>query len=287
MHHPLCLQLVSARRCLYLLVRRIETNNRLKISIIDISEQEIIDDAEQSDSLEQSQIYQLLHDKQSSVGAKPFSVVMVDSVFGEKKSGINALNTLGETVSVMNALLIGGGSPQVAGCENLGVTPDKDDWEFTPESALYEAWTEFRKMPCANHIALVAPRYLTRMPYGKKTSPIDNFSFEELPEQDKHSFYLWSNGAWLVVLLIAQNYALSGAKCLDQIQEIEKLPLHVFDDDGESSVTPCAEIYMYDSAATALRDEGFTVVRSVLNSDRVVVPELVSISSINSSLVPV
>jgi len=268
-------QLESAWRSLYLLVRRIETNKNLKIFIIDISEQEIIDDAVQADHFEQSQLYQLLHDKRSAVGAKPFSLVMVDAIFGEAEEGINALNTLGETISSMKASLITGGSPQLAGCENLGLTPDKDDWIFSPKTELYESWIQLRKTACASHIALVAPRYLTRMPYGKKTSPIDSFSYEELPDEGKHAYYLWSNGAWLVTLLIAQNYAVSGAKYIDQVQEIEKLPLHVFEGEDGSNVTPCAEINMYDSAASALRDAGLMTIRSILNSDRVVVPELV------------
>jgi len=286
MHHPQFQKIESAWRSLYLLVRRIETNTNLKVFIVDISEQEIIDDAVKSESFEQSQLYQLLHDKRSTVGAKPFSFVMVDAIFGETEEGVKALNTLGETVSVMNASLMTGGSSQLAGCENLGLTPDKDDWAFTPKAALYDSWIELRKTACASHIALVAPRYLTRMPYGKKTSPIDSFSYEELPEKDKHDYYLWSNGAWLVALLIAQNYALSGAKYIDQIQEVKTLPLHVFDDDDGSCVTPCAEINMYDSAASALRDAGLMTVRSILNSDSVMVPELASISSIDARLMP-
>jgi type VI secretion system protein ImpC len=286
MHHPQFQKIESAWRSLYLLVRRIETNKNLKVFIVDISEQEIIDDAAQSGHLEQSQLYQLIHDKRSTVGAKPFSLVMVDAIFGEGEAGINALNTLGGTVAAMNASLITGGSPQLAGCESLGLTPDKDDWGFTPKTELYELWSQLRKTACASHIALVAPRYLTRMPYGKKTSPIDSFSYEELPEKDKHGYYLWSNGAWLVALLIAQNYALSGEKYIGQIQEIEKLPLHVFEDDDGSCVTPCAEINMYDSAANALREAGLMTVRSILNSDSVMVPELASISSIDARLIP-
>jgi type VI secretion system protein ImpC len=286
MHHPQFQKIESVWRSLYLLVRRLETNKNLKVFIVDISEQEIIDDAAQSDQFEQSQLYQLLHDKRSSVGSQPFNMVMVDAIFGEGKGGINALNTLGQTVAAMNASLITGGSPQLAGCENLGLTPDKDDWGFTPKAELYELWTQLRKTACASYIALVAPRYLTRMPYGKKTSPIDSFSYEELPEKDKHEYYLWSNGAWLVTLLIAQNYTLSGAKYIDQVQEVEKLPLHVFEDDDGSCVTPCAEINMYDSAASALREAGLMTVRSILNSDSVMVPELASISAIDARLIP-
>lgn len=287
MHHPRFQQIESAWRSLYLLVRRIETNKNLKIFMIDISEQEIIDDAVSADNYEQSQLYQLLHEKRSTVGAKPFSLVMVDAIFGEVTSGIKALETLSKTASVMNASLITGGSPQLAGCENLGAAPDKDDWHFTPDTDLNERWMSFRNSAEASYVALVAPRFLVRMPYGKKTSPIDSFSFEELPDKDKHAYYLWSNGAWLVTLLIAQNYVVSGVKGLVQVQEVEKLPLHVFEDDDGACVTPCAEINLYDSAASVLRNSGLMPLRSILNSDRVLVPELISSSSIHKGLAPI
>ena len=124
------------------------------------------------------------------------------------------------------------------------------------------------------------------MPYGKKTSPIDSFSYEELPSSGQHAYYLWSCGAWLVTLLIAQNYALSGKRYISQVQEVEKLPLHVFEDDDGSCVTPCAEINMYDPAASALIEAGLMPLRSILNKDSVLIPGLTSISLIDNRLLP-
>jgi len=280
MHHRQFQQLESAWRSLYLLVKRLETDAQLKIFIIDISAQEIIDDANQAESFEQSGVYKLLHDSRATIGGKAFSLVTVDTIFGENTQGLSALSQLGETVAAMKASLISGGSEQLAGCENLGLTPDKDDWDFSINSKLSEQWQQLRITPQAKHIALVAPRYLTRMPYGKKTSPIDSFAYEELPQEGKHPYYLWSCGAWLVSLLIAKNYTISGELNIQQVQELEKLPLHVFEDEDGSCVTPCAEIHMYDAAASALREAGLMTVRSILNKDSVIVPELASISSL-------
>jgi len=281
MHHPQFQQLESAWRSLYLLVKRLETDQNLKLFIVDISAQEIIDDANQAESFEQSGVYKVLHESRATAGRKAFNLVMVDATFGKNTDGLSALSQLGETVSAMNASLISGGSEQLAGCESLGLTPDKDDWDFTLNLELSDQWQQLRKTPQAKSIALVAPRYLTRMPYGKKTSPIDSFAYEELPQEGKHPYYLWSCGAWLVSLLIAKNYAISGELNIQQLQEIEKLPLHVFEGEDGSCVTPCAEINMYDSAAIALRGAGLMTVRSILNKDSVIVPELVSISSLS------
>lgn len=279
MHHHQFQTIESAWRSLYLLVRRVETDRMLKIFIADVSAQELIDDALNVDNYEQSNTYKLLVENRQVAGASAFSIIMADAVFGQGEEGVGALSHLGEIAGAINASFISGGSEQLAGCENLAQTPDKDDWGFSQESALKEKWHELRATPQAQHIMLVAPRYLSRMPYGKKTSPIESFAFEELPKEALHPYYLWSGGAWLVTLVMAQNYSQTGEYMQMSVQEVDRLPLHVYYEDDEPKITPCAEINMLDSASALLRKAGLLTIRSILNKDSVLIPEFSSISS--------
>ncbi len=278
MHHRQFQTIEAAWRSLYLLVRRVETDRALKLFIIDVSAQELIDDAENSASYDQSNGYKLLVESRQSAGNSPFNIIMTDTIFGRSVQDLDALSHLGEIAGAINATCIAGGSEQLAGCDNLAQTPDKDDWNFSQSSELKQKWHELRVAPQSQNITLVAPRYLARMPYGKKTSPIDNFAFEELPAGIKHPYYLWGCGAWLAVLVMAKNYSQTGRYMQVSVQEIDRLPLHVYYDDGESRVTPCAEINMLDSASIQLRSAGLITIRSVLNKDSVLIPELGSIS---------
>jgi len=279
MHHHQFQTIESAWRSLYLLVRRVETDRKLKIFIVDVSAQELIEDALNADNYEQSNAFKLLVENRQSVGASSFSIIMADAIFGQSESGFDALSNLGEIAGAINASFISGGSEQLADCESLAKTPDRDDWDFSQDASLKEKWQQLRATPQAQHITLVAPRYLSRMPYGKKTSPIDSFAFEELPSETMHPYYLWSCGAWLVTLVMAQNYSHTGQYLQVSVQEVDRLPLHVYYEDDESRVTPCAEINMLDSASALLRETGLLTIRSILNKDSVLIPELGTIAS--------
>ena len=50
---------------------------------------------------------------------------------------------------------------------------------------------------------------------------------------------------------------------------IEGLPLHVYKDDGESVLKPCAEVLLTEEAAALLLERGFMPLVSIKGSDRV------------------
>jgi len=281
MHHKKFQSLESSWRSLYLLTKRLETNRKLKLFIVDIGQQELTKDALLSEHLSDSQTYQLLVSKRDSIGSIPPSLILHDAEYGKNALDINSLNNLSEIASACGAALIVGGSEHLAGCPSLHQAPDTQDWDYQLSSEVTEAWSLFRGSPHANNVVVVSPRYLSRMPYGKRSNPIDSFNFEELTEQHRHQFYLWSNGAWLVTLLAALNYTGSGSLFSGAIQQIDGLPLHVYQEDGESIVTPCAEIHMTDSTSHALRAVGLTSIRSILNKDSAIIPNIKSVAMTN------
>jgi len=277
MHHNQFQTIESAWRSLDRLVRRAETDGQLKLFIVDISQQELILDAIANDSFEQSNLYKLLVANRASSGSTPFSVMMHDASFGHSVEDIVGLDNFSSIASSCGAIAIAAGTEKLAGCESLVQTPDRDDWSFKQDPDIAEVWQALRSTPQADSLILTAPRYLCRMPYGNKSARIESFDFEELPTKDRHGYYLWSSGAWLVTLMLAQNYSVAGNMQTMTVEEIDKLPLHVYYEDDESSVTPCAETDMLDSAAAALQNAGLTTIRSILNKDAVVIPELMSI----------
>ncbi len=283
LHHHRFQALESAWRSLYLLVRRLETDEQLKLHIVDVSRQALLDDAANHESFEQTQLYQLLVGNRQAMGISPFSVILADAIFGPNEPDLKALATIGEVAREIDAVFIAGGSEQFAGCESLATTPSRDDWNLVLPEPIQAQWQALRTTPQAQHITLVAPRFLGRMPYGKKTSSIDSFDFEELPSGGRHPYYLWCCGAWLLSLLLAENYSKASQGSVAEVNEIDGLPLHVYyDDDTEAQITPCAEVMMLDASASALRAAGLLPIRSVLNKDSVVIPSVCSISKLKS-----
>jgi len=120
-------------------------------------------------------------------------------------------------------------------------------------------WDELRAIPEAPYLGLALPRFLLRLPYGARTSAIESFPFEEMPAAPAHAHYLWGNPALAFLTLLTAGGALN----------LDGLPLHTYQDDGEWRMTPCAEVWMTETQVLALIDLGLMPLVSFRDSDRV------------------
>ncbi len=98
-------------------------------------------------------------------------------------------------------------------------------------------------MPAAAYLGLATPRFLLRMPYGRRSDPIDAFSFEEFTRQSGLSGMLWGHPALLAGLLLAQGWGKQGAKMQPgSLTVVGDMPYYVYyGADGEPVALPCTE----------------------------------------------
>jgi type VI secretion system protein ImpC len=120
---------------------------------------------------------------------------------------------------------------------------------------------------------------LLRLPYGKKTSALESFDFEEFQGTPVHEDYLWGNPGFAVALLLAQSFSEAGWEMRQgAMREISGLPLHVYQNDGASRAKPCAEVLLTEDGAERLLEEGLIPLVSVKDRDVVRVIRLQSIA---------
>ena len=132
---------------------------------------------------------------------------------------------------------------------------------------------------------MTIPRFLVRLPYGADTDPLETFSFEEFPGIPVHDDYLWSNGCFAVSMLYARSFAAYGwdmGKRL--IQDIEGLPVHVYESEGETVYKSCAEIQMTDVGVQRLMEYGLMPLVSFKSTDRVKLARFQSIKDPDKGL---
>src|SRR4029077_19179244 len=82
---------------------------------------------------------------------------------------------------------IAGASPtamQMASWQELANPRDLTKIFTTPE---YATWRSLREAEDALYIGLAMPRFRSRLPYGAKTSPVEEFDFEEDTGAADHS----------------------------------------------------------------------------------------------------
>ena len=72
-----------------------------------------------------------------------------------------------------------------------------------PHPLMAQALEALRELPEASHLALLAPRFMLRHPYGKKSDPISAFTFEEFTPEEGLRGMLWGHPALLAASLLA------------------------------------------------------------------------------------
>lgn len=285
MHHSDFQQLEASWRGLYWLLRQIESDSNICVFIMDVSQNELRADLARSEA--DSHCFQQLVESRGSIDDTPYAVILGD--YQLQKTGDDADLALQMAALAENArgCWLSAGHEQLAGCSALSEAVDPDNWSsVTDEEDLSDEnreaamkWQKMRQCSGASHLALAAPRFLLRLPFGKKTTSVESFDYRELARDGSHDFYLWGNGAFLLTSLLAEGYSRKGWSALPgQFAEVENLPLHVYEEDGEPMVKPCAEVLLTDRSAALLNGAGLLVLRSTRNKDRITVPSFQSMA---------
>lgn len=260
LHHPAFQAIEAAWRSLFFLVRRLDTGTDLRLYLLDVSKAELAADLGSADDLTRSAIYKVLVEQTvGTPGAQPWAVVVGDYTFKPQPADVEVLGR-------MSKLAAQAGAPFLAATTQPG-QPTADQ----------EAWDLLRHQPEAAYVGLAWPRILLRPPYGKETSPLEQFEFEELAGKPDHEAFLWGNPAFACAYLLAQAFSRAGWDLRPgMVQEIEGLPLYV--DREADEVLPCAEVLLIDREAAAVLNAGVMPVRSVRNQDAVLLTQFQSIA---------
>lgn len=274
LHHSAFQEVEANWRSLYFLVRRLNTNSRLKLFILDASIAALEQDALNFEDVVQTRLHKILVENYQTPGKIPFSCIQTQFYLQDNVQQLQLAANLAYIAGSLGAISIIGGSEKLAGCASLFAQPDSSDWSYPVNQDFKSAWQTLRSSELGHYLAVAAPRFLLRLPYGKKTSPIEAFDFNELAESNPQA-YLWGNSATLVSLVLGESFSRLGAEFTTRISsQIDQLPVHAFEQDGVSQMTPCAEIAILDSAVARLTAEGMLVVRSIFHKNAVLIPVL-------------
>lgn len=255
LHSPEFQSAEALWRGVEMLIRRIETGAHLQIVLYDISAEELAADLAAAEDLKDSALYAMLVE-QPALDDQAGPLSFLAGLFGFELSPPHA-----DLLGRMAQLAAAAGAPFVA---SIGPDPLRTpEHEWHP--LIRAAWKNLRALPAAAYLGLAAPRFLLRMPYGKKTDPIDAFAFEEFTRQDGLSGMLWGNPALLMGLLAAQSWEEKGkAMKLGDKAVVGDLAVYVLTDaDGDQVALPCTERLFTERAAAGIVATGVNPVISL------------------------
>ena len=241
LHHRAFQDLEAAWRGLFFLIRRLETNEDLKVYVWDMPEAELTS-PEGLAALRRVAVEETV----STPGADPWSVIAGLYYFGTGQEP--ALAQIAAIARAAGAPFLAGVAPDIVGLKRVFET--------------------LRRSPEARWVGLAMPRFLLRLPYGEKTDSTERFAFEEMPDPPEHERYLWGHPAIACAYLLGEAFTRYGWRMRPgQVNQIDGLPAHVYKSDGESELKPCAEVLLTEGSVEILLEQGLMPLISMKGKD--------------------
>jgi type VI secretion system protein ImpC len=262
-HHPVFQKLEGSWRGLKHLMDNSETGVGLKIKVLNVSKKELLRDIEKAPEFDQSALFKKVYEEEYGVfGGAPFGTLIGDYEFGKHPEDMALLEGVSHVAAQAHAPFVSAAAPDLLNLESFTTLAAPRDLAKIFDSTEYAKWKSFRQSEDSRYVALCLPRTLARIPYGKDTKPIDDFSYEEHVDGTDHSKYLWMNAAYSLGTRMTNSYSMYGMCVAMRGVEggglVEGLPVHNFyTDEGDLALKCPTEIPITDRREKELADLGF------------------------------
>lgn len=274
-HHEDFQKLEGAWRGLSYLVNNTETDELLKIKVLNISKNEVGKTLKKfkGTAWDQSPIFKKVYEEEYGVfGGQPFGCLVGDFAFDHSPTDVEWLREMSKVCAAAHAPFIAGVAPSVLGMDSWGELANPRDITKIFQTPDYAPWRSLRDSEDSRYLGLAMPRFLARLPYGAKTDPVEAFDFEEDTAGADSSKYTWANSAYAMAVNINRSFKYYGwcsrIRGVESGGIVEGLPVHAFPtDDGGVDMKCPTEIAITDRREAELAKNGFMPLLHKKNED--------------------
>ena len=275
LHHDDFQKLEGTWRGLHYMVNNTESDEQLKIRVMNISKKELGKTLKKykGTAWDQSPLFKKLYEEEyGQFGGEPFGCLMGDYHFDHSPQDVELLAQIAQISAASHSPFIAGVSPSTLQMESWGELANPRDITKIFSTPDYAPWRSLRDSDDSKYIGLAMPRFLSRLPYGAKTDPVDEFDFEENTEAANSKNYTWSNAAYAMATNINRSFKMYGwcsrIRGIESGGAVENLPVHSFPtDDGGVDMKCPTEIAISDRREVELAKAGFMPLIHKKNSD--------------------
>jgi len=273
-HNKAFQELEGTWRGLQYLVTNTETDETLKIRVMNVSKADVGRTLKRFKGVawDQSPIFKKVYEQEYGLfGGEPFGCLVGDYYFDHSAPDTELLGQMAQISAASHCPFIAGVSPtlmQMGSWQELANPRDLTKIFGTPE---YAPWRSLRESEDSRYIGLAMPRFLGRYPYGKN-NPVEEFDFQEDTEGAVHDKFTWVNSAFAMAVNITRSFKLYGwcsrIRGVESGGAVEGLPAHTFPtDDGGVDMKCPTEIAISDRREAELAKNGFMPLLHRKNSD--------------------
>jgi len=263
LHAPEFQKLEGTWRGLRYLMTQSETNENLKIKILNVSKKELLRDLQRALEFDQSAMFKKVYEEEFGIfGGHPFGALLGDYEFGKGPQDIELLEKVSQVAAAAHAPFLTAASPDMFNLESYTQLDAPRDMGKVFDTTEYAKWKSFRQTEDSRYIGLTCPRILMRLPFGKDTVPVEDFNYEEDVDGTDHNKYLWANSSWALGARLTQAFALYGwcatIRGVESGGLVEGLPVHNFrTGEGDIALKCPTEVPITDRREKELADQGF------------------------------
>lgn len=274
-HHPDFQKLEGAWRGLNYLVNNTQTSDTLKIRVLNVSKQDVAKSLKKykGTAWDQSPLFKKLYeDEYGTAGGEPYGCLIGDYYFNHSAPDLEMLKGIAQIASASHMPFISAADPSIMNMDSWQELANPRDISKIFSTPEYAAWRSFRESEDSRYVALTMPRVLSRMPYGAKTNPVEEFNFEEDTGAGASDKYNWMNAAYAMGTNINRSFATYGwcanIRGVESGGAVEGLPTHTFPtDDGGVAMKCPTEVAITDRREAELSANGFLPLIHWKNTD--------------------
>ena len=275
MHHEDFQSLEGTWRGLHYLVNNTETDETLKIRVLNLPKKDLAKTIKKykGTAWDQSPLFKKLYEEEfGSPGGEPYGCLVGDYHFDHSPPDVEIINGIAQIAAAAHAPFISAAAPTLMNMDSWQELSNPRDLTKIFQTADYAPWRSLRDSEDSRYIALTMPRLLGRLPYGAKINPLEDFDFEEDTAAGDHSKYLWTNSAYAMGVNINRSFKEFGwcasIRGVESGGLVEGLPCHTFPtDDGGVDMKCPTEIGITDRREAELAKNGMMPLSHWKNED--------------------
>jgi type VI secretion system protein ImpC len=259
-HHPDFQKIESAWRGLKMVVDRTDFRENIKLEMMSVSKEELLEDFEDAPDVTKSGLYKHAYSAEyGQFGGQPYGAIISDYQFGPSPQDVSLLAHAASVSAMSHAPFIAGAGCEFFGLDNFDGMANLKDLESIFEGPQYAKWQAFRESDDARNVGLALPRFMLRQPYGVE-NPSKNFNYTETVDDSKEHF-LWGNSSFAFATNLTRSFA-KYRWCPNVIGPqsggiVEDMPMHKYEEAGETKFMPPVEAVLSDRREFELSEQGF------------------------------
>jgi type VI secretion system protein ImpC len=253
-----------------------ETDANLKIRVMNVSKSEIYRNLRLYPGArwDQSPLFKAVYEAEfGQLGGEPFGCMVGDYYFSHQPTDVQLLRDLSKIFGSAHAPFFAAAEPTLLGLDTWTELANPRDLSKVFDTPDYAAWKGLRDQDDSIYVGLCMPRVLSRLPYGAKSDPVQEFAFEEDTDGHKGEKYAWMNAAYAMAVNVNRAFKEWGwctrIRGVQSGGEVINLPTHTFPtDDGGVDLKCPTEIAISDRREHELARSGLIPIIHRKNTDK-------------------